>query len=306
VGVADETRMGALRLRRGADGPFIADREPAVPPLAQLRELQAAARQFEEDPNSITADQIALLVAPGSSLGGARPKANYIAPDGSLWIAKFPSRTDRRDVAAWEHVYAVLARAAGIEVAETELVTVVGPQRTFATRRFDRTPAGRRLFASALTMTGRTDTVGADYIDIVQAVTDHVGQAHVREDLAQLYRRMAFNVLAGNRDDHLRNHGFLRNGDGWRLAPAFDLNPAREMREHATAVNGRVAAPDATDVLEVRSFFGLTERGAHSILAEVADAVGEWRSVATATGIARYEQDQVAVAISALPSAAAL
>lgn len=306
VGVADETRMGALRLRRGADGPFVADRQPAVPPLARLRELQATARQFEEDPNSITAGQIALLVAPGSSLGGARPKANYIAPDGSLWIAKFPSRTDRRDVAAWEHVYAVLARAAGIEVAETELVTVVGPQRTFATRRFDRTPAGRRLFASALTMTGRTDTVGADYIDIVQAVTDHVGQAHVREDLAQLYRRMAFNVLAGNRDDHLRNHGFLRNGDGWRLAPAFDLNPAREMREHATAVNGRVAAPDAADVLGVRSFFGLTERGAHSIIAEVADAVGEWRSVATATGIARHEQDQVAVAISALPSAAAL
>ena len=306
VGVADETRMGALRLRRGADGPFIADREPTVPPLARLRELQVAARQFEDDPNSITADQIALLIAPGSSLGGARPKANYVAPDGSLWIAKFPSRTDRRDVAAWEHVYAVLARAAGIEVAETELVTVVGPQRTFATRRFDRTPAGRRLFASALTMTGRTDTVGADYIDIVQAVTDHVGQAHVREDLAQLYRRMAFNVLAGNRDDHLRNHGFLRNGDGWRLAPAFDLTPAREMREHATAVNGRVAAPDAADVLEVRSFFGLTERGAHSIITEVADAVGEWRSVATATGIARYEQDQVEVAISALPSAAAL
>lgn len=306
VGVADETRMGALRLRRGADGPFVADREPAVPPLARLRELQAAARQFEEDPNSITAGQIALLVAPGSSLGGTRPKANYIAPDGSLWIGKFPSKTDRRDVAAWEHVYAVLARAAGIEVAETELVTVVGPHRTFATRRFDRTPAGRRLFASALTMTGRTDTVGADYIDIAQAVTDHVGQAHVREDLAQLYRRMAFNVLAGNRDDHLRNHGFLRNGDGWRLAPAFDLNPAREMREHATAVNGRVAAPDAADVLEVRSFFGLTGRRAHSIIAEVADAVGEWRAVATATGIARYEQDQVAVAISALPSAAAL
>ena len=306
VGVADETRMGALRLRRGADGPFIADREPAVPPLARLRELQAAARQFEEDPNSITAGQIALLVAPGSSLGGARPKANYMAPDGSLWIAKFPSRTDRRDVAAWEHVYAVLARAAGIEVAETELPTVVGPQRTFATRRFDRTPAGRRLFASALTMTGRTDTVGADYIDIVQAVTDQVGRAHVREDLAQLYRRMAFNVLAGNRDDHLRNHGFLRNRDGWRLAPAFDLNPTQEMREHAIAVNGRVAAPVAADVLEVRSFFGLTERGAHSIITEVADAVGEWRSVATATGIARYEQDQVAVAVSALPSAAAL
>ena len=306
VGVADETRMGALRLRRGADGPFVADREPAVPPLTRLRELQAMAHQFEEDPNSITAGEIALLVAPGSSLGGTRPKANYLAPDGSLWIAKFPSMTDRRDVAAWEHVYAVLARAAGIEVAETELITVIGPRRTFATRRFDRTPAGRRLFASALTMTGRTGTAGADYIDIAQAVTDNVGPAHVRQDLAQLYRRMAFNVLAGNRDDHLRNHAFLRHADGWRLAPAFDLNPAREMREHATSVNGRVTAPDAADVLDVRSFYGLTERGARAIIGEVADAVGEWRSVATAVSIDRDEQDQVAVALSALPSAAAL
>jgi len=298
--------MGALRLRRGVDGPFIADREPAVPPFTHLRELQAMARQFEDDPDSMTSSQVALLVAPGSSLGGARPKANYLAPDGSLWIAKFPSKTDRRDVAAWEHVYANLARVAGIEVAETELVTVVGPMRTFATRRFDRTPTGRRLYASAVTMVGRTDTVGADYIDIVQAITDHVGPDHVREDLVQLYRRMTFNVLAGNRDDHLRNHGFLRHADGWRLAPAFDLNPAREMREHATAVNGKVASPDAVDVLDVRSFFGLSEKAARAVIADVADAVSEWRSMASSVGIGRAEQDQVAVALSALMSAATL
>jgi serine/threonine-protein kinase HipA len=264
------------------------------------------ARRFEDDPDSIESDQIALLVAPGSSLGGARPKANYVAPDGSLWIAKFPSKTDRRDVAAWEHVYANLARAAGIEVAETELVSVVGPMRTFATRRFDRTPTGRRLYASAVTMTGRTESLGADYIDIVQAITDHVGPDHVREDLVQLYRRMTFNVLAGNRDDHLRNHGFLRHADGWRLAPAFDMNPAREMREHATAVNGKVASPDAGDVLDVRSFFGLSEKAARAVIADVADAVTEWRSMATSVGIGRREQDQVTVALSALPSAATL
>ncbi len=306
VGVADETRMGALRLRRGVAGPFIADREPAVPPFTRLRELQAMARRFEDDPDSITSSEIALLVAPGSSLGGARPKANYVAPDGSLWIAKFPSKTDRRDVAAWEHVYANLARAAGIEVAETELVSVVGPMRTFVTRRFDRTPEGRRLYASAVTMTGRTDTVGADYIDIVQAITDHVGPDHVREDLVQLYRRMTFNVLAGNRDDHLRNHGFLRHADGWRLAPAFDMNPSREMREHATAVNGKVASPRAGDVLDVRSFFGLSEKSARAVIADVADAMSEWRSMASSVGIGRGEQDQVAVALIALPSAATL
>jgi serine/threonine-protein kinase HipA len=306
VGVADQTRMGALRLRRGADGPFVDDQDPPVPPVARLREIQALARRFEDDPDSIKSGEIALLVAPGSSLGGARPKANYVAPDGSLWIAKFPSRTDRRDVAAWEHVYANLARAAGIEVAETELVNVVGTMRTFAARRFDRTTAGRRLYASAVTMTGRTDTAGADYVDIAQAIADQVGTDHVRNDLVQLYRRMTFNVLAGNRDDHLRNHGFLRHADGWRLAPAFDMNPAREMREHATAVNGKVASPDATDVLDVRSFFGLNEKAARAVIADVAGALGRWRAEAGSVGIDRPEQDQVAVALSALPSAATI
>ena len=122
----------------------------------------------------------------------------------------------------------------------------------------------------------------------------------------QLYRRMTFNVLAGNRDDHLRNHGFLRHADGWRLAPAFDTTPSREMREHATAVNGKVASPDARDVLDVRYFFGLSDKAARAVIADVADAVSEWRSMATSVGIDRKEQDQVAVALSALPSAATL
>ncbi len=122
----------------------------------------------------------------------------------------------------------------------------------------------------------------------------------------RLYRRMTFNVLAGNRDDHLRNHGFLRHADGWRLAPAFDMNPSRETREHATAVNGKVDSPDARDVLEVRAFFGLSEKAARDVIADVADAVSEWRSIAGSVGIGRTEQDQVAVALSALSSAATL
>jgi len=309
AGVADITRMGALRLQWSPDGPSIADWDPVVPPPDGLADLQELARRFDADPRGVSADEIAPLVAPGSSLGGARPKANYLAPDGNLWIAKFPSRTDRRDVSAWEHVYATLARAAGIEVSDTDLLAIVGDQRTFVTRRFDRTSAGRRLYASALTMTGRAnaaDSTGADYIDIAAAITDHGAPAHVRADLAQLYRRMAFNVLVGNRDDHLRNQGFLRHADGWRLAPAFDLNPARDMREHATAVNGQVQAPTATDVLDVRSFFGLSERDARSIIRAVADAVGEWRGVATDADIDRGEQRQVAGALSALDTVAAI
>jgi len=307
IGVADETRMGALRLRRGIDGPFVSERDPAVPPVTALRTLQAAARRFEENPDAPGTDHaIARLIAPGSSLGGARPKTNFRRPDGSVWIAKFPSRTDRLDVSAWEHVYARLARAAGIDVPETELLDVAGPARTFATRRFDRTPDGRRLYASALTLTGRTTTEGADYADIARAITANVAAASVRDDLAQLYRRMSFNVLAGNRDDHLRNHGFLRTAAGWRLAPAFDMNPAREMREHATAVNGRAIAPSATDVLAARIHIGLSEGAARAVIGEVAAAIGTWRDVAGRTGISRSEQEQVGVAFAALATVADL
>ena len=310
AGVGDETRMGAIRLRRGTDGPFLDDREPHVPPIHDLRDVQELARRFEENPDDIGAARIAMLVAPGSSLGGARPKANFRGADGSLWIAKFPATTDRRDVAAWEHVYARLARAASVVTPDTQLLSIAGPARTFATRRFDRTDDGRRLYASAMTLTGGMDGGmgggggGADYIDIAHAINTHGATEHVRADLAQLYRRMTFNVLAGNRDDHLRNHGFLRHPDGWRLAPAFDLNPAREMREHATAINGARTAPTATDVLDVRSFFGLAERPARGIIRDVADAVSTWRQVATDEGVARAEQDQVAVALSALETAA--
>lgn len=303
TGVEDETRMGAIRLREGVDGDFLDHRQPHVPPIHDLREVQELARRFEEDPADIAAAEIAILVAPGSSLGGARPKANFRGPDGSLWIAKFPSKTDRRDVAAWEYVYARLARAAGIETPETQLLRIAGAQRTFATRRFDRTDRGRRLYASALTLTGGLEASRADYIDIAQAISAHASAAHIRADLEQIYRRMTFNVLAGNRDDHLRNHGFLRHSSGWRLAPAFDLNPAREMREHATAVNGKRNRPTASDVLEVCPFFGLSDPSARSIIRDVAGAVAEWRTVASAAGIGRTEQDDVSVATSALDSA---
>jgi len=301
VAVADETRMGALRLRRGPDGPWISDRDPAIPPVTSLRALQDAARRFEEDPDAPGVDAaIAGLIAPGSSLGGARPKANYRAPDGSLWIAKFPSKTDRRDVGTWEHVYLSLARAAGVVVPDTEILSIGPGGRTFATRRFDRMAGGRRLYASALTLSARTSTEDADYADIARAITGNVTPAAVREDLAQMYRRLAFNVLAGNRDDHLRNHGFLRLTDGWRLAPAFDLNPAREMRQHATAVNGRTVAPTADDVLATRAHFGLTEDVARVIVSDVVHALTPWREIARQAGIGRGEISAVAGAFSAL------
>ena len=237
------------------------------------------------------------------SLGERRQ--NFRHPDGSLWIAKFPSKTDRRDVAAWERVYAQLARGAGIDMPATDLLEFPGERRTYTIKRFDRTAEGRRLYASALTMTGRSDAALADYLDIARAIADNVAPARIRADLEQMYRRMAFNVLAGNRDDHLRNHGFLRTSDGWRLAPAFDINPAREMREHATMVNGK-PIPTAADVLAARGHFGLSERQAVEVIREVADSVSTWRVAATDAGIPRSQQDDVSAALSALDTVAGM
>jgi serine/threonine-protein kinase HipA len=158
------------------------------------------------------------------------------------------------------------------------------------------------LFASAETLTGRHRGDAADYSDIARAIADHGAARTVREDLAQMYRRVAFNVLAGNRDDHLRNHGFLRTVEGWRLAPAFDLNPARGGREHALAVNGVAFAPSTTDVLASRVHFGLGEDAARAIIREVAAALARWRTIAGVAGIRAAEQDRVGVAFAALES----
>lgn len=302
VGVSDDTRMGALRLRRGVEGPFIDDADPAIPPMTGLRVLEAAARAFEESPGAPIADPtIALLIAPGSSLGGGRPKANFRGVDSDLWIAKFPSRTDRRDSGAWEEVFSQLARDAGIHVADSELLTLGDRGRTFATRRFDRTEAGRRLFASAMTMTGKRDGEPAGYPDLARAVADHVAPAAVREDLEQLFRRLAFNVLAGNRDDHLRNHGFLRLPEGWRLAPAYDLNPAREMREHSLTIDGTITAPSYAAALATHRLYGLSESRAREIVREVASAVSRWPAVADSAGISRLEQSTVGAVFMSLP-----
>jgi serine/threonine-protein kinase HipA len=303
VGVSDETRMGALRLRRGVDGPFIDDGDPAVPPMTGLRALEAAARAFEQNPGAPIADPtIALLITPGSSLGGGRPKANFHGVAGDLWIAKFPSRTDRRDSGAWEEVFARLARDAGIQVADTALLTLGERGRTFVTRRFDRTEAGRRLFASAMTMTGKRDGEPAGYPDLAKAVSDHVAHAALRGDLEQLFRRLVFNILAGNRDDHLRNHGFLRLGEGWRLAPAYDLNPARELREHSLAIDGTTTAPSLTAAFATHRLYGLSEPRALEIVREVARAVSRWPDVARAQGISVPERATVGAVFMPLPS----
>jgi serine/threonine-protein kinase HipA len=190
-------------------------------------------------------------------------------------------------------VYARLARASGIDVAETRLLTLGGRGRTFATRRFDRRGQARVLFATAMTMAGKRDGETAGYPDIAKAITEVVAPGAVREDLEQLFRRLIFNVLAGNRDDHLRNHGFVRRAAGWRLAPAFDLNPAREMREHSLTIDGTITEPSLPVALATHRLYGLSDGRAREIVRKVDGALEIWPSVAESVGISKFEPSGV-------------
>lgn len=307
VGVADETRMGALRLASSADGPFLRSSPPHVPALSSLRELQDLAHWVEENPNAEIDDRrLRDLVLPGSSLGGARPKANVRDADGSLWIAKFPSREDRRlDTGAWEFVYANLAERAGIGVAEHRLMAVgPGRGRTYLVRRFDRAnDDARRLFISAMTLTDHRDGDAASYPDIAQAISRFGARGSVRTDLAQLFRRLVFNVVAGNRDDHLRNHGFLRLPDGWRLAPAFDMNPARAAHPRSLSLDGSSNDQGVLTALSTHRLYALSEGDAFAILRDVVEAASEWEIEAAAAGIPASERRIIESAFAALPEA---
>ncbi len=302
LGVDDRTRMGALRLApAGAGGEgFLADETLAVPPLARLRDLEHWARQVEEGAGGELSDEerwLAMLVAPGSSLGGSRPKANYL-DEGELWIAKFPSREDRHDVGAWEHLIALLAVRSGIDVPETRLLRLGATYRTFCVRRFDRRGVGRRLYSSAMTLTGRRDHEDASYLDIARAIADLGEPAAIEDDLRQLFRRVVFNVLVANRDDHLRNHGFLRSSGGWRLSPAFDVNPTPRKHEHALALDGTIRTPDIEVVRETAPYYRVSTADADAIVDEVGAAVAGWREQARRIGMAGDELERIGSALA--------
>ena len=282
LGVNDRVRMGALRLADG-DGEFLDAGPLAVPPITRLRELESAARGVEmhraHDDDAM--NWLSLLIAPGSSLGGARPKANFVAEDGRLWIAKFPSQADRHDVGAWEYILARLALRAGITMPDIHLLDLGGEYRTFAAQRFDRAGDARLLYVSGMTLVGTRDGGASSYLDLALAIADHGAHDTIDADLEQLFRRLVFNVVMSNRDDHLRNHGFLRTSDGWRLAPAFDLNPAPEKADHVLAIDDHVRVPDLALVRETSAFYRLSPARAGDILDEVLAVATDWRAVAT-------------------------
>ncbi len=305
LGVHDETRLGALRFSATAGEPFIdGDARAAAPPIATLRDLQAASLNYErhlDDENHPDYEQwLSQLFAPGTSLGGARPKASVRDEAGVLCMAKFPSQQDTRDVGAWELLAHRLAANAGIVVPETRPLRLGGsPYTTFLVKRFDRTPRGRRLaFVSAMTLTQRADgEAGASYLELVDLLQSR--GADTRADCEQLFRRVLFSVLIHNTDDHLRNHGFLIDAQGIRLSPAYDINPSIERRELSLAINEVETACDVSIAMYACKDYGLTRQEADSSLKHVRAAVAQWRGEAGRLGIPRSEQELMAPAFAA-------
>ena len=293
MGVFDESRMGALRFKTDPDGPFLDnDARTPTPPWSSLGDLQEAARQLEGDARDETIGKwIAVLIAPGSSLGGARPKANVFDTQKNLWIAKFPSKTDTVDKALWEFLAYRLAIAAGIDMAESKVEKISGRHHTFLTRRFDREGEERIHFASAMTMTGNTEETIKDtspsYLEIVEFIEDH--GVDVEANLHQLWRRIVFNITISNTDDHLRNHGFILRDKGWVLSPAYDLNPSMEKDGLSLNIDMDDNALNFDLAKSVGEYFRLSEEEMQTILEEVLSVVRDWKDVAKKIGIKNAE-----------------
>ncbi|MBO6561146.1 MAG: type II toxin-antitoxin system HipA family toxin [Nisaea sp.] len=283
LGVADRSRLGALRFRDVEGDVFLAPDQDSVAPFIALGTLLKSVRRIER--NEETDEDLRMMFAPGSSLGGARPKASVIDPEGRMAIAKFPKETDEYSVETWEHITLLLAAEAGISTPKHELHRVDG-RPVLLSWRFDRDGETRIPFLSALSMLQLTDGQRASYIEIADELS-RLG-SRTRADLEELYRRMVFNILISNVDDHLRNHGFLRSGpDGWALSPAYDLNPtptdlkARVLTTYISLDDGTCSIDLA---LEVCRDFRLKEERAREIIGEVARAVAGWRAVAARVG----------------------
>jgi serine/threonine-protein kinase HipA len=294
--VDDESRQGALRFARQTNEPFLADHETVrIPPLVDLPRLLSAAEHVVADTDSM--DDLRLLLAPGSSLGGARPKASVRDRDRSLAMAKFPHRDDEIDTVRWETVALRLAAKAGIAVPDWRLELVMN-KPVLLLHRFDRSRGRRIPFLSAMSMLGAADHELHSYLEIVDALRRH--GARPKQDMHALWRRMVFNVLISNTDDHLRNHGFLHpEPGGWILAPAYDLNPVPadiKPRVLATAIGLDDNSASLDLALEVAGYFELKPDQAHAVASEVGLAAASWRHEAARLGIARSEIERMASA----------
>lgn len=287
VGVHDESRMGALRLVDPASGRHVDDRMLSAPPITELRQLEGIAAQVESGDADLSEEMIRWfkqIVAPGASLGGARPKASFRDETGQLWLAKFPSNDDRVDVGLWEFLAYQLSLDAGIDMPEARLMQFSDRGHTYAVRRFDRTPSSRRMFSSAMTQLDAAESEGHSYLDIVQVIETSGTSTQIARDLEQLFRRVLFNILIGNRDDHLRNHGFLRAGDGWQLSPAFDVNPNPDKDHHVLAIDDGDPSPDSGLLLATADYYRLPKKAVGKVVEDVRAALRGWEKRARALG----------------------
>jgi len=305
LGVDDEARQGALRFAEPEGGPFLAHAATTIPPLVELPRLLSAAEHVANDSDSD--EDLRLLLAPGSSLGGARPKASVRDRDGRLAVAKFPRQGDEIDAVRWEALALTLAARAGIPVPIWRIEDVAG-KAVLLLRRFDREDGVRLPFLSAMSMLGANDKEMRSYLEFVDALRQH--GAAPKEDMRALWRRIVFSVLISNTDDHLRNHGFLYTSpDGWRLAPAYDLNPVPtdvKPRVLATAIDLHDGTASLDRAMDVAGYFGLDGETARGIAAEVGQAVTRWRSEATRLGLSPSEIDRMASAFEHADLRAAL
>jgi len=296
LGVQDVTRMGALRFSaiNDTDSPtFLANEALAAPPVAQLGALQLVALELSrkrQDDLSLLTQWLKVLVAPGASLGGARPKANLIGDKQSLWIAKFPAADDDSDMALCEKLVHDLAQQCGINVPPSCLERIGHGYHTFLVQRFDREQGKRRFFISAMALLNKTDKEEASYLDMAQFIATHGSPAHIADDLRELFRRVVFNTVIANRDDHLRNHGFLRVPEGWRLAPAFDMNPSGKRDSHVLALDDTDTSPNLATVLDTAEFYRLNVRQARDIANGVITVVGQWQHHAKRLGLSAEER----------------
>ena len=291
LGVYDETRMGAIRFKTDKTGPFISDDDKTpTPPWTSLRTLEEAARQFENDESGLEQKWVKQLIKPGSSLGGARPKATVVDTEGNLWIAKFPSKHDEFNVGAWEKVVHDLAKMCGLNVPESKLTSFSKYGSTFLVKRFDRDGDRRIHFASAMTMLGKQDGAsaadGASYLDIVSFLKANGSQP--KKDLIELWKRIVFSMAVSNTDDHLRNHGFILTQNGWRLSPLYDVNPVPAGDELALCVNEDDPTISIELAIDVAIYFDISQKDAKKMADNIILTVREnWRRLAEQYGINR-------------------
>lgn len=290
LGVFDESRMGALRFSLEENGEFLSsEKELATPPWVRLRQLQSASWAFENDENGTDEKWLSQLLAPGSSLGGARPKATVQDVNGHLWIAKFPSKNDETNSGAWEKVVHDLAGSCGLNIPESKLENFSKTGSTFLVKRFDREGTKRIHFSSAMTLLGKVDGVeDASYLDMVSFIKSY--GSNPKQDLKELWSRIAFNLMVSNTDDHLRNHGFILNKNGWNLSPLYDVNPT----PYGDALSLNISQNDnsmSTELLlETAKYYLIKQDDAHKILKKMSQVVDSgWKQSANKYGLTRKE-----------------